>query len=53
MKQKKATQVTGCKTCKQGLSGTQKSFIFLGIFMLFTSIYGTIELIRDLITLLK
>jgi hypothetical protein len=53
MEQKKATQVTGCRTCKQRLSGTQKSLIFLGVFMFFTSIYGTIELIRDFITLFK
>jgi hypothetical protein len=46
METKKATQVNGCKTCKKGLSTTQKSMMFLGFYIILTSIYGTIELIK-------
>lgn len=46
-----ATQVTGCKQCQQKLSNTQKYMVAGGIFVLGTSVYGTIELIRLVISL--
>jgi hypothetical protein len=49
MKKKEATQVTGCKQCKKGLSTTQKGLVILSMYILGTSIYGTIELIKNLV----
>lgn len=46
MEKKKATQVTGCKACKKGLSKTQLSLVIFGFFILGTSVYGTINLIK-------
>jgi len=44
----KPTQVTGCRQCKRGMNTTQKLLLVGGIFILLTSIYGTIKLIQDL-----
>jgi hypothetical protein len=46
MKEKKATQVTGCKQCEKGLSVTQKGILVLSFYILGSSIYGTIKLIQ-------
>jgi hypothetical protein len=51
MEKKEATKVTGCKTCKQGLSSLQWGVVIIGIFILGTSIYGTIELIKNIANL--
>jgi len=48
MKEKKATQVNGCKQCKRGLNTTQKFLIIVSAYILITSIYGTIKLISEL-----
>jgi hypothetical protein len=53
MKEKKATKVTGCNTCKKGLSNTQKSTLFIGMYIIATSIYGTVSLINHLIGVFK
>ena len=53
MESKKATQVTGCKQCKKGLSNTQIGLVVLSMYILGTSIFGTIELIGYLSELLK
>ena len=45
MEDKKATQV-GCQACKKGLNNKQYSLIIVGFYILGTSIYGTIELIK-------
>jgi hypothetical protein len=47
----KSTQVTGCRQCKQELSKTQKVMVGGGVFVLGTSVYGTIQLIKLLISL--
>jgi hypothetical protein len=46
MEKEKSTQVTGCKTCKKGMSGTQKWLLVISIYIFTSSIYGTIELIK-------
>ncbi len=46
-----ATQVTGCKTCKKGLSTTQKWMVALAFYMLGSSIYGTIKMVQEIINL--
>ncbi len=51
MEEKKATEVTGCNTCKKGLSKTQKWVVVLSIWMFLTSIYGTIELVKNILNL--
>lgn len=48
MEEKKATEVTGCNTCKKGLSKTQIGLIFLSFYILGSCIYGTIKLIGSL-----
>jgi hypothetical protein len=48
MEKEKSTQVTGCKQCKKGLTLTQKSLIVFSIYILLTSIYGTVQIIKDL-----
>ena len=51
METKKATEVTGCNTCKTGISKKQWGTLFLGMYILSSSIYGTIELIKYVISL--
>ena len=46
MEEKKATQVTGCKQCKKGLSKPQKGLLVLSLYILLSSIYGTVKLIQ-------
>ena len=46
MEKEKATEVTGCQTCKKGLSGTQKGIIVLGFYILLSSLVGTIEIVK-------
>lgn len=53
MGKKEATQVTGCKQCKKGLSATQKGLVVLSAYILGSSIFGTIELINYLIDIFK
>ena len=45
------TKVTGCKSCKDPLSKTQKGILYLSVYMFGTSIYGTIMLVKYLISL--
>lgn len=50
----KATQSTGCKTCKSGgLSSDQSWMLALSILILITSVYGTIEIIKDIFSFFK
>jgi len=53
MESKKATEVKGCKQCQKGLSTTQKGLVVLSMYILGTSIFGTIELIKYLAEFLK
>ncbi len=47
-------QTTGCKTCKQkGPGPIQIGSIILGFYILFTSVYGTIVLVKDIISWFK
>lgn len=41
---------TECKTCKKGLSTSHYLLFGFSLFMLSTSIYGTIKLIGNIIT---
>jgi hypothetical protein len=48
------TQQQGCKTCKQkGPGAFQIGTIILGFYILASSIYGTIVLVKDLISWFK
>jgi hypothetical protein len=49
METKKATQVDGCNTCKKGLNKTQTFLLFLGFYILGTSVYGTVILIKNIL----
>jgi|TARA_B110000305_G_C19051745_1_gene452996 hypothetical protein len=40
-----------CKTCARGLNVNQKFIVGFSIYMLGTSIYGTIELVKLLVNL--
>jgi hypothetical protein len=43
-----------CKTCKQsGLTNFQKGSVILGLYILISAIYGTVELIKDIISYFK
>jgi hypothetical protein len=53
MSKKESTKVTGCKQCQKGLTNTQKGLVVLSTYILGTSIFGTIELIKYLADLLK
>lgn len=46
-----ATTVTGCKTCKKGMSTSQWGILLLGLYMLASSIYGTYHIVKQIITL--
>jgi len=48
---KEATKVTGCKTCNRKLSNTQIFLIALSAYILITSIFGTVVLIKNLFDL--
>ena len=48
MKKEKATEVK-CQACKTGLSNTQIGLLVVSAYILISSIYGTIELIKNLI----
>ena len=50
MKEKKATQVTGCKQCQKGLSKSQKVLVAFSFYLLGSAVYGTIKLIQILLT---
>lgn len=47
MKQKKEN----CKTCNKGISNNQKFMIGVSVFILMTSIYGTIEIVKKVVGL--
>lgn len=43
------TNNTGCKSCKQnGLNGQQTWMLVLAIYILISSVYGTIEIIKGI-----
>jgi hypothetical protein len=43
-----------CKTCKQsGLTNFQKGSVILGLYILISAIYGTVEFIKDMISYFK
>lgn len=49
-------QDPGCKTCKQTSNKANLTsfwFAFLGIYLLFTSVYGTIEIFKSIINLFQ
>lgn len=48
MKKEKATEVK-CQACKRGMSNTQIGLLVVSAYILISSIYGTIELIKNLI----
>lgn len=45
------TEKKSCKSCEKGLNSGQKWTIVLGLYMLGSSIYGTVELVKSLISL--
>ena len=51
MEEKKATEVTGCNTCKKCLSKVQSWMVVFSIYMLLTSIYGTVVLFQKILEL--
>ena len=48
METKKATEVNGCNTCKKGISKKQYGMVILGFYILGSSIYGTVQLIKSI-----
>jgi hypothetical protein len=49
-------QDPGCKTCKQTSNKANLTsfwFAFLGIYLLFTSVYGTIEIVKSIVHLFQ
>ena len=50
METKTATKV-GCQTCKKGINKKQYGMVLFSFFILGTSIYGTVELIKYIATL--
>jgi hypothetical protein len=57
METENLNQNTGCKKCKEGknkgMSTSQKWITFLAIYIIATSIYGSVELISDIVSLFK
>lgn len=49
--EKQATQVTGCSQCKKGMSKTQWGLLIFSLYMFGAGIYGTIQIIKDVISL--
>jgi hypothetical protein len=50
---KKASEKQKCKTCKKGLNNTQKGAFLIGLYIILTSLYGTVNLINHLIGVFK
>ena len=47
-------EIKGCKSCKKTkMKNTKVGIVILGFFLIITSVYGTIELIKDIISLFK
>jgi len=46
-----ATQVTGCQTCKKGLSTSQKWMMAVAFYIFGASIYGTVKIIQEIVKL--
>ena len=57
MEKETATQVTGCKKCKEGknkkMSTTQRWITVLAIYIIASSIYGSVELVSNIVSLFK
>jgi hypothetical protein len=49
METKKATEVTGCNTCKKGLNKSQVGLIIFSMYIFASAIYGTYKIIQDLV----
>jgi hypothetical protein len=47
MEKKKSTKVE-CSMCKKGMSNPQIGIIIFAIYLLISSIYGTIQIVKDL-----
>jgi hypothetical protein len=52
MEKKEATQVTGCQTCKKGLSKSQIGLIFFSMYIFASAIYGTYKIIENLVNMI-
>jgi len=48
---KQATQVTGCNKCKKGMSRGQWGILIFGLYMFGAAVYGTIQIIKDIVSL--
>lgn len=48
---KESTQVTGCNTCKKGLSKSQVGLIFFSMYIFISAIYGTYKILENIINL--
>lgn len=51
MEKKEATQVTGCNTCKKGMSKSQIGLVFFSMYIFVSAIYGTYKIIENLVSL--
>jgi hypothetical protein len=48
------SQTSGCKKCKQkGPGAIQIGSIILGFYVIFSSIYGTIEIVKSIVSWVK
>lgn len=53
MEKETSTKVTGCKTCKKGMNGTQKFIFVISIYTFLAATYGTIGFVKLIADLLK
>lgn len=53
MEKEKATEVTGCNTCKGGLSNRQKVMLFAGFYMVGATLYSTVELFKYIFSIFQ
>jgi hypothetical protein len=51
MEKEKATEVTGCKQCKKGLSTSQQGMLVVGFYILLASVVGTFTIVKYLVDL--
>jgi|688.fasta_scaffold00045_5 hypothetical protein len=50
MKKEKATEVE-CSICKKGMSNSQIWITILAVYMLIAAVYGTIEIVKNIMSL--
>lgn len=53
MEETQPTKEKGCKTCKKKSTSSPKWIVLIAVYLLISSVYGTIELIRNIFSMFQ